>query len=150
MHTFIFLWQRLHHPQSGRTVDCSTTEPGILTYFSCAMKKIAGKCGATYGPFEDGGICLIPERYPDSVNKVRLPFQNSFNLLVSSFLVGCICTSMSRISEWNVKFGDKYSTVLTSSWCQFIIMINIILSWREECIYLKSIESHFEGIYGLL
>ena len=43
-------------------------------YFSCAMKTQTGKGGATYGPFENGGVCLIPMQYTSGVNMVRKAF----------------------------------------------------------------------------
>lgn len=42
------------------------------TYFSCAMRTMTGKNGATYGAYENGGICLIPMQYSSAVNMVCL------------------------------------------------------------------------------
>lgn len=61
---------RLELPSTGRTVDCLTTEPCMETYFSCAMRTMKGKNGASYGAYENGGICLIPMQYTSAVNMV--------------------------------------------------------------------------------
>uniref|UniRef100_K1RLZ7 Galactose mutarotase n=1 Tax=Magallana gigas TaxID=29159 RepID=K1RLZ7_MAGGI len=59
---------KLELPSTGRTVDCFTTEPCMETYFSCAMGTMKGKNGATYGAYENGGLCLIPMQYTSAVN----------------------------------------------------------------------------------
>ncbi|XP_048746429.1 galactose mutarotase-like [Ostrea edulis] len=64
---------RLELPSTGRTVDCYTTEPCMETYFSCAMRSMTGKQGATYGAFENGGICLIPMQYSSALNMPNFP-----------------------------------------------------------------------------
>lgn len=64
---------KLELPSTGRTVDCFTTEPCMETYFSCAMRTMKGKNGATYGAYENGGICLIPMQYTSAVNMPNFP-----------------------------------------------------------------------------
>ncbi|XP_034338333.2 galactose mutarotase isoform X2 [Magallana gigas] len=65
---------RLENPTNGRYIDVFTTEPGLDVYFSSHMKpKLYGKDGAMYGPFEDGGVCLIPMQLPSGVNMPNFP-----------------------------------------------------------------------------
>ncbi|XP_061197788.1 galactose mutarotase-like [Saccostrea echinata] len=65
---------KLENPSNGRFVDVYTTEPGVDVYFSSHMKpNLYGKDGAVYGPFEDGGICLIPMQLPSGVNMPNFP-----------------------------------------------------------------------------
>lgn len=65
---------RLENPTNGRYIDVFTTEPGLDVYFSSRMKpNLYGKDGAMYGPFEDGGVCLIPMQLPSGVNMPNFP-----------------------------------------------------------------------------
>lgn len=65
---------RLENPTNGRYIDVFTTEPGLDVYFSSHMKpNLYGKDGAKYGPFEDGGVCLIPMQLPSGVNMPNFP-----------------------------------------------------------------------------
>lgn len=65
------IFSRLENPTNGRYIDVFTTEPGLDVYFSSRMKpNLYGKDGAMYGPFEDGGVCLIPMQLPSGVNMV--------------------------------------------------------------------------------
>jgi aldose 1-epimerase len=63
---------RLTDPASGRTMEVSTTEPGIQFYTGNFLDgKIKGKGGHVYG--HRTGLCLETQHFPDSPNKKNFP-----------------------------------------------------------------------------
>ena len=63
---------RLADPQSGRTVDIYTTEPGVQFYSGNFLDgKIVGKNGHKYG--YRSGTALETQHYPDSPNQPNFP-----------------------------------------------------------------------------
>ncbi|MEN7973980.1 MAG: aldose epimerase family protein [Verrucomicrobiota bacterium] len=58
-------------PESGRTLECWTTEPGIQFYTGNFLDNIKGKSGAVYNRQE--GFCLETQHYPDSPNHPDFP-----------------------------------------------------------------------------
>ncbi len=63
---------RVHEPLSGRTLEVSTTEPGIQIYTGNFLQEgKMGKGGKTYG--RQGAICLETQHFPDSPNKMNFP-----------------------------------------------------------------------------
>ena len=67
----------LHHaarvvdPESGRTLDVATTEPGMQFYSGNRLTGAAGKSGHAYGV--RAGFCLETQHFPDSPNKPQFP-----------------------------------------------------------------------------
>jgi len=63
---------RLTDPASGRTMDISTTEPGVQFYSGNFLDgTIKGKGGHVYG--HRTGLCLETQHFPDSPNKPNFP-----------------------------------------------------------------------------
>lgn len=63
---------RLTDPASGRTMEISTTEPGIQFYAGNFLDgKIKGKGGRVYG--HRAGLCLETQHFPDSPNQKNFP-----------------------------------------------------------------------------
>ena len=63
---------RLEDPVSGRTLDVSTTEPGIQFYTGNFLDgTITGKGGHVYA--RRGGLCLETQHFPDSPNHADFP-----------------------------------------------------------------------------
>ena len=58
-------------PESGRTLECPTTEPGVQLYTGNFLDRIEGKGGAVYHKQE--GFCLETQHYPDSPNQPGFP-----------------------------------------------------------------------------
>jgi aldose 1-epimerase len=58
-------------PNSGRTLECWTTEPGVQFYAGNFLDNIKGKGGAFYNRHE--GFCLETQHYPDSPNQPGFP-----------------------------------------------------------------------------
>lgn len=58
-------------PESGRTLEVYTTEPGVQLYTGNWLSGFEGKNGATYP--ERSAICLETQRFPDSPNKPHFP-----------------------------------------------------------------------------
>lgn len=58
-------------PESGRTMECWTTEPGLQFYSANFLDNVKGKDGAYYGKQE--AFCLEAQRYPDSPNFPDFP-----------------------------------------------------------------------------
>jgi len=58
-------------PESGRTLECWTTEPGVQFYTGNFLENIRGKGGAIYNQHE--GFCLETQHYPDSPNHPEFP-----------------------------------------------------------------------------
>jgi len=54
----------------GRILDMYTTHPSLHFYTGYALSVPKGKNGATYG--RCSAMCLFPNAYPDSPNKVAL------------------------------------------------------------------------------
>jgi aldose 1-epimerase len=61
----------VHDPESGRTMRCLTTEPGVQLYTANHLKDLAGRNGAVYGPH--AGLCLETQHFPDSPNHPEFP-----------------------------------------------------------------------------
>ncbi|NQT08513.1 galactose mutarotase [Candidatus Bathyarchaeota archaeon] len=63
---------RVHHPGTGRTMEVSTTEPGVQFYSGNQLPtQIPGKRGRRYGPHR--GLCLEAQHFPDSPNRPEFP-----------------------------------------------------------------------------
>ena len=63
---------RLADPKSGRTLDVSTTEPGVQFYSGNFLDgTLKGKSGQVYQ--RRAGLCLETQHYPDSPNKPQFP-----------------------------------------------------------------------------
>jgi aldose 1-epimerase len=63
---------RLVDPKSGRTLDVSTTEPGVQFYSGNFLDgTLTGKGGRVYG--HRAGLCLETQHFPDSPNKPAFP-----------------------------------------------------------------------------
>jgi aldose 1-epimerase len=63
---------RLVEPSSGRTLDVSTTEPGVQFYSGNFLDgTIRGKSGRVYG--HRTGLCLETQHFPDSPNHANFP-----------------------------------------------------------------------------
>lgn len=63
---------RLHDPLSGRTMEVSTTEPGLQLYSGNFLDgSIRGKGGRTYP--HRAGLCLETQHFPDSPNHADFP-----------------------------------------------------------------------------
>ncbi len=58
-------------PESGRTLECLTTEPGIQLYSGNFLDHIQGKGGMIYNKQE--GFCLETQHYPNSPNQPEFP-----------------------------------------------------------------------------
>ena len=59
-------------PASGRTLDLSTSEPGVQFYTGNFLDgSIKGKDGKTYS--KRAGFCLETQHFPDSPNKPKFP-----------------------------------------------------------------------------
>ena len=62
----------VHDPKSGRTLDISTTEPGVQFYTGNFLDgTIKGKGGKPY--VLRSGLCLETQHYPDSPNQKTFP-----------------------------------------------------------------------------
>ena len=61
-----------HDPVSGRTLEASTTEPGVQFYTGNFLDgHLKGKNDAVYG--KRAGFCLETQHYPDSPNQPNFP-----------------------------------------------------------------------------
>jgi aldose 1-epimerase len=58
-------------PETGRTLECWTTEPGVQFYTGNFVENIKGKGGLVYNKQE--GFCLETQHYPDSPNHPSFP-----------------------------------------------------------------------------
>ncbi|UCD25831.1 MAG: galactose mutarotase [Gemmatimonadota bacterium] len=62
----------VYEPQTGRTMDVYTAEPGIQFYAGNFLDgSITGKAGNVYG--HRSGFCLETQHFPDSPNKPEFP-----------------------------------------------------------------------------
>jgi aldose 1-epimerase len=62
---------RVVDPRSGRTLDVSTTEPGVQLYTGNFLDGKPGKGGRPYA--HRTGFCLETQHYPDSPNRPEFP-----------------------------------------------------------------------------
>ncbi len=60
----------LKDTESGRTMQVSTTEPGVQIYTGQGL-SLTGKGGLSYGAY--GGVALETQHYPDSPNQPHFP-----------------------------------------------------------------------------
>lgn len=58
-------------PESGRIMECWTTEPGVQFYTANYLNNVKGKDGAYYSKHE--AFCLEAQHYPDSPNQPDFP-----------------------------------------------------------------------------
>jgi len=71
-HAGLTLAARVYEPESGRTLDVFTTEPGIQFYSGNFLNgSLAGKAGQHY-PWR-GGFCLETQHFPDAPNQPHFP-----------------------------------------------------------------------------
>lgn len=61
----------LKDPQSGRTMETWTTEPGVQFYSDNWATGYAGQCGATFP--RRSGLCFEAQHFPDSPNRPYFP-----------------------------------------------------------------------------
>lgn len=57
---------RLEGAQSGIAMEIWSTEPGVQFFDGATMRRMPGRDGELYGPYS--GLCLEPQRFPDSPN----------------------------------------------------------------------------------
>jgi len=63
---------RVRDPQSGRTLDILTTEPGFQFYGGNMLDgTIQGKSGTRYAQY--AGFCIEPHHFPDTPNRPEFP-----------------------------------------------------------------------------
>lgn len=62
---------RLRDPESGRTLEIFTTEPGLQFYSGQALGGVVGKGGVTYAA--NAGLALEAQHFPDSPNHPSFP-----------------------------------------------------------------------------
>ncbi|KAJ8393207.1 hypothetical protein AAFF_G00062790 [Aldrovandia affinis] len=63
---------RVHHPESGRVLEVSTSQPGVQFYTANFLDgSLRGKGGATYP--KHSSFCLETQNWPDAVNKPHFP-----------------------------------------------------------------------------
>ena len=68
----LHLAARVHEPQTGRTLEVATTEPGIQFYAGNFLDgTLTGKGGAVYR--HRTGFCLETQHFPDSPNQPDFP-----------------------------------------------------------------------------
>lgn len=68
----LLLAARVYEPSTGRTLEISTTEPGIQFYSGNFLDgTITGKGGRVYG--HRSGFCLETQHFPDSPNQPSFP-----------------------------------------------------------------------------
>jgi aldose 1-epimerase len=58
-------------PESGRTLECWTTEPGLQLYTGNFLDTVRGKGGSIYN--KQYGFCLETQHWPDSPNQPSFP-----------------------------------------------------------------------------
>ncbi|MBC6989394.1 aldose epimerase family protein [Hymenobacter sp. BT491] len=62
----------VYDPASGRTMDVTTTEPGVQFYTGNFLDgTLTGKGGTVYG--KHAGFCLETQHFPDSPNQTKFP-----------------------------------------------------------------------------
>ena len=60
---------RVYEPNSGRSLEVFTTQPGIQLYTANGLDgHLVGKNGITYKKY--GAFCLETQNYPDAINHV--------------------------------------------------------------------------------
>ena len=62
---------RLVDPESGRTLDVHTTEPGVQLYSGNVLGGTRGKAGVVHR--RRSGLCLETQHFPDSPNQPAFP-----------------------------------------------------------------------------
>ena len=63
---------RLRDPVSGRTLELSTTAPGLQLYAGSGLDgSFRGRGGVAYA--RHAGVCLEPQRFPDAPNRPGFP-----------------------------------------------------------------------------
>ena len=90
----IVLAAEIYDPFSGRTLQCSTNEPGIQFYTGNYLGGFLGKKNICYHKYS--GFCLETQHYPDSPNNshfpstVLNPAKNYYSICRYKFGVRCL------------------------------------------------------------
>ncbi|MDC7233502.1 MAG: galactose mutarotase [Spirochaetales bacterium] len=61
----------VHDPESGRTMDVFTDQPGVQLYTGNFLDGVKGHDGVSYG--KNAGFCLETQLYPDCINQTQFP-----------------------------------------------------------------------------
>ena len=62
----------VYHPESGRTMDVYTDQPGMQLYTANFLDNtLPSKIGGTYGP--RSGFCLETQHFPNTPNEPSFP-----------------------------------------------------------------------------
>jgi len=61
----------VYEPDSGRTMNVFTTQPGVQFYTGNHLKNVTGKQGSCY--VKHSGFCLETQHFPDSPNQGSFP-----------------------------------------------------------------------------
>ena len=61
----------LSSPESGITLEVSTTQPGLQVYTANFLPSLTGKGGAAYG--RRGAVALEAQGFPNAVNLPQFP-----------------------------------------------------------------------------
>jgi aldose 1-epimerase len=67
----LVLAAKVVEPESGRSLECWTTEPGLQFYTGNFLDNVKGKGGAVHTLH--GGFCLETQHWPDSPNHPDFP-----------------------------------------------------------------------------
>ena len=62
---------RIYEPSSGRTLECLTTEPGVLSYTANSLRGFPAAIGGPYRPY--AAFTLETQHFPDSPNHPAFP-----------------------------------------------------------------------------
>lgn len=62
---------RIHDPESGRVLECLTTEPAVLSYTANGFNGSVSGIGGSYGRY--AGFTLETQHFPDSPNRPGFP-----------------------------------------------------------------------------
>lgn len=62
---------RIYEPISGRTLECLTTEPGVLSYTANSLRGFPTATGGPYRPY--AAFTLETQHFPDSPNHPAFP-----------------------------------------------------------------------------
>jgi aldose 1-epimerase len=61
----------VYDPDSGRQLECWTTEPCFTFFTGTNLKNVPGKAGEVYTPYR--AFCVETQHYPDSPNHANFP-----------------------------------------------------------------------------
>lgn len=105
------------HPESGRVLEVSTTQPGIQFYTANFLDgSLRGKGGICYP--KQSGVCLETQNWPNAVNQVGIAVNQTTR--ASSKLD--LCQSLAKLGLKSVLGANQIQGMPVARWGRVVVV----------------------------